>query len=273
MLIFLAILLLTPGDAFDTSSACSTELIKAGLCPPADGTEVVIGGTEETPGSSGGSDRPIGRPIGDIGPNPISPSAPVDEDFVKCLEDWDSYIRCFEGTEPGPDDDEEEGTAEIPAITITDVARFAPHGTVVAGEPDNVGVVGLPANFVAAASEHTVDGELFGFPMNVHFTPSGYDFDFGDGTALSTTTGGQSWEALGQAQFTPTDTSHAYTERGAYSAHVDVRYTAAVDFGIGWFPITGEVTAAGSTQEVRIFEARTALVAATCQEKPLSPGC
>ncbi|MGM7671920.1 hypothetical protein [Microbacterium sp. A93] len=166
-----------------------------------------------------------------------------------------------------------EDVVEIPAVTITDVARFAPQGSIVAGEPDNVGVVGLPVNFVAAASEHSVGGELFGFPMTVRFTPSGYDFDYGDGTTVSTMTGGQSWDALGQAQFTPTDTSHTYADRGTYFAHVNVRYTAAVDFGIGWFPITGEVTATGAAQEVRIFEAHTALVAHTCQQNAASPGC
>lgn len=230
--------------------------------------EVIVDGTRpgaSTPGAS--------TPTDDWEPNPNSPWTPPPEfDFAKCLDDWDSYMHCFR---PPEDTDEEtvEDTVEIPAVTITDVARFAPDGPVLTGEPDNVGVVGLPTNFVATASEHTVNGELFGFPVTVRFTPAAFDFTFGDDTATTTTSGGQSWDDLGQAQFTPTPTSHTYPERGTYSANVNVRYTAEVDFGIGWFPISGEVTATGPSQEIRIFEAHTALVANTCQQAPGSPGC
>lgn len=242
-------------------------------CPVNGGNEVIIGGTEETPGSPGNRGEIPMRPIGNDWQDPTAPAPPpIDQDFVECLKDWDSYIRCFEGSEENPEE-EVEDVVEIPSVTITDVARFAPQGSVVAGEPDNVGVAGLPTNFVATASEHTVNDELFGFPVTVRFTPSGYDFDYGDGSSASTGTGGQSWEALGLAQFTPTDTSHTYADRGTYAAHVDIRYTAAVDFGIGWFPITGEVTATGPAQEIRIFEAHTALVAYTCEQNPRSPGC
>ncbi|WP_051606470.1 hypothetical protein [Microbacterium sp. CH12i] len=107
----------------------------------------------------------------------------------------------------------------------------------------------------------------------MRFTPSGYDFSFGDGSSVTTSSGGQSWVVLGQAQFTPTSTSHTYPERGSYFAQVNVRYTAEVDFGIGWFPISGEVTSVGPPEEIRIFEAHTALVANTCQQAPGSPGC
>ncbi|HWK78001.1 hypothetical protein [Microbacterium sp.] len=187
--------------------------------------------------------------------------------------DWDSYRLCFNAAQDPDDEEAQEEIAAIPAITISDLARFAPDGSVVAAEPDNVGVVGLPTNFVAAASTHTVDADLFGFPVSVRFTPSAFDFAFGDGHTAITTTGGATWAALDQAQFTPTDTSHTYSERGTYTAEVDVRYTAEVDFGIGWLPITGEVTSPGAPQEIRIFEAHTALVAHTCEQAPSSPGC
>ena len=160
-----------------------------------------------------------------------------------------------------------------PAITLTDIAQFAPGPAATVGEPDNLGVAGMPTNFVATASVHTQTGTLFDFPLTVRFTPVGYDFDYGDGTASSSATGGQTWASLGQAQFTPTSTSHIYRERGTYDARVTVQYTAEVDLGTGWFPVAGQLTIAGLTQQIRIFEAHTALVARTCAEQPAAPGC
>lgn len=223
----------------------------------------MIDGTWETDGDS--DDNTWQNPTDDN----WTPPKPFD--FDECLSDWDSYIRCFRP--PGDDEEETEDEPEVPTVTITDLARFAPEGSIVTGEPDNVGVAGLPTNFVATASVQTVAGELFDFPISVRFTPSAFDFSFGDGATMTSASGGATWSALGQAQFTPTDTSHTYRERGTYVAQVDVRYTAEVDLGIGWFPIAGEVTSAGPPQEVRIFEAHTALVAYTCQQAPRSPGC
>jgi hypothetical protein len=156
---------------------------------------------------------------------------------------------------------------------MNDLATFAPEPVTTVGEPGNVGVAGMPTNFVATASAHTRTGTLFGIPLTVRFTPSGFDFHYGDGSTASTATGGQTWAALAQPQFTPTSTSHVYEERGTYLADVDVRYTAEIDLGLGWFPVTGELTTDGPTSEIRIFEAHTALVAHTCQQRPSAPGC
>ncbi|WP_051606468.1 hypothetical protein [Microbacterium sp. CH12i] len=118
-----------------------------GYCPNDDnnGNEIVIDGTQ--PGSGTPGTSPIGDwdddwDEGDGDATPLPP--PKDLTFVECLTNWDSYIRCFEGSEdPDPAAPTEEVTAEIPAITIADVARFAPDGSVLAGEPGNVGVAGL----------------------------------------------------------------------------------------------------------------------------------
>ena len=235
-----------------------------------DGNEIIIDGTRPGPNAPNPNPNPIDNSV----PNPNAPPVPPtpEEELAECLAEWDDYIGCFNRIDQG-DPADEEGTIDIPPVTISDVARFAPDGPVLVGEPENVGVAGLPTNFVASASVHTVNGELFGFPVTVRFTPVAFDFAFGDGAATSTASGGQSWDDLGQAQFTPTPTSHTYPERGTYSANVNVRYTAEVDFGIGWFPISGEVTATGPSQEIRIFEAHTALVAHTCEQAPSSPGC
>lgn len=273
-LVVLGALLLIPA-AVPLDGGCDAKLAAAGLCGSNNGSEIIIDDTRTDPGTPGTS------PIGTPNPGTDTPwtpptdwTPPPEFNFQTCLDNWDSYIHCFRASEETEDEPAEEDAAPaIPAITIADVARFVPDGSAIAGEPDDVGVVGLPTNFVATASVHTVNDSLFGFPVAVRFTPAGYDFSFGDGTTATTTSGGQSWTDLGQAQFTPTPTSHTYAERGTYSAQVDVRYTAEVDFGVGWFPISGEVTSVGAPQEIRIFEAHTALVAHTCEQAPSSPGC
>jgi hypothetical protein len=158
-------------------------------------------------------------------------------------------------------------------LTITDVAQFAPAPVTTAGEPGNVGIAGMPTNFVASASVHTRTGTLFDRPISVRFTPVRFTFAFGDATSATSNTGGRPWASLGQAQFTPTPTSHAYRDRGTYAAHVTVHYTAEVDIGGGWFSVAGELAIDGPAQQIRVYEAETALVARTCVEQPGAPGC
>ncbi|PRB08164.1 hypothetical protein CQ042_20035 [Microbacterium sp. MYb62] len=213
---------------------------------------------------------------------PDSPDAPwfppAEFDFGGCLENRDSGIACFRASEDEEEvetetETETEAGAALPSVTITDLAQFAPAGVSATAEPDNVGVAGMPTNFVAPASAQTRSGTLFGAAISVRFTPVGYDFVHGDGTTATTSTAGQTWTALGQAPFTPTATSHTYRERGTYPAHVVVRYTAEVDLGGGWFPVAGRLSIPGAVQEIRIFEAHTALVAFTCDQRPAAPGC
>ncbi|MGP6171741.1 hypothetical protein ACTU6V_11090 [Microbacterium sp. A204] len=244
---------------------CSTDQIKAGICTTNTGTDIIIDGTHETGGTDG---TETGPDDWQVPTDPGTPQGPSDLDT--CLDDWESDKNCFDPIAENEEEDEDPG---IPPVTITDLVRFAPAGSVLTGEPNNVGVAGLPTNFVTAASTQTVAGELFGFPLSVRFTPAAYDFIYGDGATSTSSTGGATWADLAQVQFTPTDTSHAYRERGTYIAQVNVRYSAEVDFGTGWFPVTGQVTANGAPQEIRIFEAHTALVAFTCAEAPHSPGC
>ncbi|NII70789.1 PKD domain-containing protein [Microbacterium ulmi] len=162
----------------------------------------------------------------------------------------------------------------VPEVTLADLASFRPAAPTLSGEPAGFGVVGMPANIVAAASEQRLSGTLLGWDVVVRFVPAAYVFEFGDGTTLRTTTGGATWEQLRQAPFTPTATSHAYRERGTYAVRVTVRYTASVDFGSGlWRPVAGYVEASTGGYDVRVVEVRTALVERTCLEDPAGPGC
>ncbi|WP_345188233.1 hypothetical protein [Microbacterium panaciterrae] len=100
-----------------------------------------------------------------------------------------------------------------------------------------------------------------------------HHFDYGDGIQLDSATPGAAWDATGQAQFTPTDTSHVYKEPGTYTASVITTYTAEIDLGTGWIPVSGTLTGPSATQQIRVVKARTALVQNTCTERPSAPGC
>lgn len=162
----------------------------------------------------------------------------------------------------------------IPDVTIEDLASFRPATPSLTGQPAGFAVAGMPANLVAAASVQSIPGTVLDWDVTVRFTPVAFEFVHGDGTSAVHPTGGATWERLGQPQFTPTETSHVYRHRGTYSVTVNVRYSAAVDFGTGsWRPVPGYVTARAGGYSVRVLEARTALVDRTCAEEPNGPGC
>ncbi|MBP1077553.1 hypothetical protein JOD63_001521 [Microbacterium terrae] len=162
----------------------------------------------------------------------------------------------------------------LPEVTLADLASFRPAEPTLTGQPTGFGVAGMPTNVVAAASEQHLSGTLLGWDVTVRFVPAGFVFDYGDGTTGRADSGGATWESLGQAQLTPTGTSHVYAARGAYQASVEVQYAASVDFGGGyWQPVAGFVTASSGGYGVRVVEARTALVDETCAEDSSGPGC
>jgi hypothetical protein len=162
----------------------------------------------------------------------------------------------------------------LPDVTAADLASFVPAVPTVTGEPQGLGVVGMPTNLVATASTHALAGTLLGYDVTVRFSPTAFRFEHGDGTARTAATGGASWHRLGMPEFSPTATSHVYGEPGRYRVTAQVVYQAAVDFGTGaWRPVTGAVTSVGVGYDVRVVEVHTALVARTCVEDPTGPGC
>ncbi|MCW3494592.1 hypothetical protein [Microbacterium sp. SSM24] len=162
----------------------------------------------------------------------------------------------------------------IPDVTLADLASFRPATPRLTGQPAGFAIAGMPANLVAAASVQSIPGTVLDWEVTVRFTPVSFEFDHGDGTSAVYTTGGATWEQLGQPQLTPTATSHVFRDRGTYSVAVTVRYAASVNFGTGtWRPVPGYVTATSGGYAVRVLEARTALVDKTCIENPDGPGC
>jgi hypothetical protein len=234
------------------STPCSPDLAAVGACTSVSnsGEQVDIGAsiTDPAPPSSGGDWQP-----GEF--TPTEPAAPENDCIMP--ERCGGYLVIMP-----------------PDVTAADLASFRPTRPSLDGEPAGFGIVGAPTNVVAAASEQYLTGPLLGWDVTVRFVPAGYIFDYGDGSTARSSTGGSSWASLGQAQFTPTATSHAYRERGTYPVSVTVQYAASVDFGSGtWRPVTGFVTASTGGYDVRVVEARTALVDKTCLENPGGPGC
>ncbi|WP_349427707.1 hypothetical protein [Microbacterium sp. LWS13-1.2] len=177
-------------------------------------------------------------------------------------EDCGPLNRCIDYTVVG-----------LPEVTLADLASFRPAAPALGGEPAGFGVVGMPTNLLASASEERIPGTVLGWDVTVRFVPTAYVFDNGDGTTTRAATGGSAWASLGQGQFTPTATSHAYRARGTYAVSVTVEYAASVDFGTGWRQVPGVVRAEAGGYGVRVVEVRTALVDRTCAEDPTGPGC
>lgn len=229
------------------------------------GTQLDIVGSQTDPGVTPPTSGPgVALPP----PRPERPS-PSDRGAPDCAPDT---VACTPVYEDAPPPADEEADA-IPPVTLADLASFVPAQPALGAEPAAAGVAGMPTNFVAVADEQILGGSLFGRPVSVRFTPVAYVFSYGDGTTARSSTGGTSWDALGQPQFTATPTSHAYSARGTYVASVAVEYAPAVDFGTGWIPVAGVVTAAGPGYQVEVYEVRTALVERTCIENPSGPGC
>lgn len=211
------------------------------------GSQVDISGSTGSPGApnSGGPQRPSGP---ESAPDPEPPCT----------------FRC----------DMDYEVVGLPDVSASDLVSFRPAAPSLAGEPAGFGVVGMPTNVVAAASEQRLAGALLGYDVVVRFVPVAYVFDFGDGQTLRSTSGGTTWDRLGQAQFTPTGTSHTYRSRGTYAVRVTVQYAASVDFGNGsWRPVQGLVSATTGGYDVQVVAVRTALVDKSCVENPTGPGC
>jgi hypothetical protein len=263
--LFAATVVVSMAAAPSGNGFCSPDLASIG-CPTVGntGTQLDIGGSYTQPGTE--TDTVGWNP--DAPPPPPVRLTPGERGSPDCAPDAEVCVPVY--TDPAPEEDAED---EIPEVTLADLVSFVPAQPALSAEPAAAGIVGMPTNFVAAATEQQLTGALFGRPVIVRFTPVAYVFDYGDGSSGRSDTGGASWDALGQAQFTATPTSHAYAERGSYVSSVTVEYAPAVDFGDGWRPVAGVVTSTTGGYAVDIYELRTALVERTCTENPAGPGC
>jgi hypothetical protein len=210
-------------------------------------------------GESGGSDSGgVESGSGESGPGDSVPGepAPGPEDCGLCRGNYTVETLTF------------------PAVTAADLASFRPATPTLTGDsPIGYGLVGGETNVIATASEHDLTGTLLGHDVTVRFTPTGYLFDYGDGTTRHTTTGGTLVAKKRGQQFTETDTSHHYRKRGNHTITVTVHYTASVDFGTGWRPVTGHVTATSTGYPIRVLKSHIILVDKDCNQDPHGPYC
>ena len=274
----LALTLVGAAVPFDPTPPPSTCIAAGTICPtPTEGTKVVVSGSKTVDAESANVDRTsAGFAIGIGAPVRVDPSRPL-QPLPVCLSEG---IRvCADYERPQPVDttptDPTEPAPGLPPVTITDLAAFTPHQATFAADPAGFGLMNAPTNFVATATTHTIPGTLFDTPVTVRFTPTEYRFDYNDNTPIVTrSTGGTTWEALGQQQFTPTPTSHTYRAKGTYTPTVQTTYTAEVTLdNTTWYPVTGTLTTPPTPAALRIYQAHTALVQHTCQEQPTAPGC
>jgi len=160
------------------------------------------------------------------------------------------------------------------AITLVDLASFRPQPPRQQMEPDGWAVAGLDTNFYALTDPHVVDGQLLGRPASVRFTPTRYDWAYGDGSAAALGTKGGTWRQLGLAEFSPTPTSHVYAHEGEYTITLQVGFAAEYRFAGGsWIPVPGLVTLPANELHTVVTGAKTVLVDGDCVAHPGDPGC
>ena len=281
-------------------SACSIEMTLAGACPPIQasagigngGVDVNAGWESESPGGGGAGSYGGG---GDGGGDGYSGGGgggtglPDGVSFIPGVNPYDG-----EDAASGPGLPPRRGPVVVPpapgepvpvcqpqtpcdpalVVRVTDLVSIDAQVSSQRMEPDGWVVVGLPANFMATAVEHTRSGMLLGFPADVRFTPAGFHWDYGDGTSVTTETGGASWAELGLPEFSETPTSHVFTEVGNPTITLDVLYTAEYRFaGSDWREVEGVLAVPGAPITAHASLAGTVLVAEGCSSNPGGPGC
>ncbi|MRG59969.1 hypothetical protein GE115_08820 [Agromyces sp. CFH 90414] len=159
-------------------------------------------------------------------------------------------------------------------MTLRDIASFRPAIPADVMEPDGWAVVGLPANFVSGATAQTLAGSLLGRPAEVRFTPVGYAWASSDGGSVASGSPGATWAQLGAREFSATDTSLVFDERGTFQVQPTVTFTAEYRFnGSVWRTIDGTLDVPAPVRSVLVGEFDTVLVAGDCNERPTGPGC
>ncbi|CAO1650411.1 PKD domain-containing protein [Salinibacterium sp. NYA9b] len=221
---------------------------------------VDVESTRETGGSSGsGGDDVAGSSANSVATEPIV------------------NLRCGEGVplgckvigNPPP-----KATDATGPLSITDIATFRPRPPTAGMQPNQWMIVGLDTNFYATTSAHVVDGTLFGGTAQVRFTPTSYNWDYGDGTTSTLGTAGTTWAKSKIAEFDPTPTSHVFEEPGNYTISLAVTYAAEYRVaGSSWQNVVGTLTIVAPPLTATAGHATTVLVDQDCIANPTGIGC
>lgn len=278
----LSTLLVAP--LIDGQTSCLFALDPAS-CTSSNGSSVTVGGRVTTPGSGPSTPHapwsdgggPLRADDTNAAPSrPLTPAEIFANDAIRGV--WEGICAvtpasCAGEAPPPTAAAPIAPESERPAVTASDLVSFSPSAPDVSNEPAGLGVAGMSTNFVARASPQILEGDVLGVRVSVRFTPAEFRFDYGDGEVATRGGGGQSWADLGVADYTHTDTSHVYRERGEYTARIEVVYSAEIDAGDGWIGVAGTVTSAASVVPLQIVSVTSALVARSCLENPSGPAC
>jgi PKD repeat protein len=163
---------------------------------------------------------------------------------------------------------------QVQPITLRDIAAFRPAPGVQHMEPDGWVVPGLDANFFSVVDQQLVNGTLLAQPATVRFTPVGWHWNYGDGSAVIRATKGATWAAQGLHDFDRTATSHVYETEGEYTIRLTIDFHAEYRFGsTGFIPIAGTINLPANDLHVTVTGAKTVLVDHDCVANPAGPGC
>lgn len=220
------------------------------------GDDVTLIGSATSPGT-GGSGGGASKSSGHANP----PPAFTCEIFVA--------NRCLvHDPRPNP------AAPPLQPITLRDIAQFRPTPGVQYMEPNGWVVPGLDANFYSVVGQQLVNGTLLGQPATVRFTPIGWHWNYGDGSAVIRATKGATWAAQGLRDFDRTATSHVYETEGEYTIRLSIDFRAEYRFGsTGFIPIAGTINLPANDLHVTVTGAKTVLVDHDCVANPSGPGC
>lgn len=243
----------TPANASRTG--CSNFDLLAGTCHvdgSIGGDDVTLFGNETLPGSGGGPSKGSGHA-----------KPPPDHACEVVVNN-----RC-KGTVPksGP-------PSPVQPVTLRDIASFRPAPGVQYMEPSGWVVPGLDANFYSVVGQQLVHGTLLGQPAVVRFTPVGWHWNYGDGSAVIRATKGATWAAQGLHDFDRTPTSHVYEVEGEYVIRLTIDFHAEYSFASsGFVPIPGTINLPANDLHVTVTGAKTVLVDHDCIANRAGPGC
>ncbi|WP_241533916.1 hypothetical protein [Clavibacter michiganensis] len=165
-------------------------------------------------------------------------------------------------------------TPAAPGVGLQDVAQFVPRDASIRSQPSGWGILGAPVNLFTDATEQVVDGTLLGRPAQVRFVPVSFTWDHGDGTSTTVQGPGASWKALGQQDFTATDTSHVYGTVGDQQVTLTIAYSPSYRFdGGGWQQIAGTLPVQVGPVTIHVVQGSTVLVGGACGTRDAGPGC
>lgn len=263
-----AVLSLLAASPARAASGCTSLELQTTGCPTIDAGirdgGVTIGGVVTSPGSPGTGNR------NGTGQTPGGTNCPTIGN--RCIGDRNgTAIPAVPAASAGPFRD---GYTVTAPVTLRDLVNFRPVPGVDHMEPNGWIVIGLDTNFYAVVGVQVQDGQLLGQPASVRFTPVRYHWTYGDGSAASHASGGDTWAARGITEFDPTSTSHVYRVAGTYNIDLVIDFAAEYRYAGGaWTPIFGVIPVPANRLEATAGAAKTVLVERDCTASPPGPGC